>query len=363
VHPGAFISPAQLATIRARVAARAEPTTSFLAASQASVQGSASYAPFGPPADGLVTCGSYDKPNIGCSNQTSDADAAYLSALYYSISGDETAAARSARILALWASNFRGFRDSNAPLQASWVAAKLVRAAELLRASPAFPPAARGAVATMLLTLHLPLFIDCLPENGNWGLSAIEAMAGIAVVSENATLLARAHDLWRARVPAYFYIASDGPAPHPLPCGRGDTNWYNQSVFDAETSGVCQETCRDFGHMQMGFGAAINAAATLFAQGIDAFADEAPRLVAAAEFATTYLLGAPAPPVLCSGAPLKLAHVATWEVAYAALATRLGHAMPRTWEYIGKAVRSVSGQDGIVSVWETLTHGEPAAAA
>ena len=70
-HPGAFISPAQLATIRARVAARAEPTTTFLLTSQASVQGNVSYTPFGPPSDGLVTCGSYDKPNIGCSNQTS----------------------------------------------------------------------------------------------------------------------------------------------------------------------------------------------------------------------------------------------------------------------------------------------------
>jgi len=242
VHPGAFLSPAQLATIRARLAARAEPTASFLLASQQSVQGNASYAPFGPPAGGLVTCGSYDKPNFGCSNQTSDADAAYLAALYFAATGDAAAAARGASILALWARDFRGFRDSNAPLQASWVGAKLVRAAELLRASPAFPPAARAAVATMLTELHLPLFIDCLPENGNWDLSSIEAMSGIAVVTENSTLLARALARWRARVPAYFYIASDGPAPHPLPCGAGDTTWYNQTVFDQQTSGVCQET-------------------------------------------------------------------------------------------------------------------------
>ena len=133
-------------------------------------------------------------------------------------------------------------------------------------------------------------------------------------------------------------------------------------MFDASTSGVCQETCRDFGHMQMGFGAAINAAATFFAQGVDVFAEEAPRLVAASEFAAKYLLGAPAPAELCSGAGLKLARVATFEVAYAALAARLGHAMPLTWQRITTAVRQVAGQDGIVSVWETLTHGEPAAA-
>ena len=27
---------------------------------------------------------------------------------------------------------------------------------------------------------------------------------------------------------------------------------YGQNVFNASTDGVCQETCRDFGHMQMG---------------------------------------------------------------------------------------------------------------
>ena len=359
-HPGALFSPATLATFRARVAAGTEPTASFLAASKLSVQGNASYVPFGPPADGLVVCGPYDVPNIGCSNQTSDADAAYLNALYYAASGDEAFAQRGARILDLWSAGFRGFRDSNAPLQASWVSAKFVRAAELLRASPAWPASSRAAFLAMMYSLHVPLMYECLPENGNWGLSAAEGLAGIAVVSENATLFAHALDLWRKRVPAYFYSVADGPRPNPLPCGAGDTTWYNQTVFNASTDGVCQETCRDMGHTQMGFGAAINAASTFFAQGVDVFAEEAPRLVAGAEFAAKYLLGAPEPAYLCSGAPIKLAHVATFEIAYAALAKRLGHAMPLTWQRITSAVRNVSGQDGIVSVWETATHGEPA---
>ena len=226
VHPGALFSPASLATLRARVAAGAEPTASFLAASRHSVQGAASYVPFGPPAGGFVVCGPYDVPNIGCSNETSDADAAYLNAVYYAIDGNETFAKRAAGILDLWSANFRGYRNSNSPLQASWVAAKMVRAVELLRGSPAWPPASHAAFIRMMYSLHLPLFIDCLGENGNWGLSAIEAMSGIAVVSENATLLARALGFWRARVPAYFYIAPDGGKPYPLPCGAPGTTWY-----------------------------------------------------------------------------------------------------------------------------------------
>lgn len=247
IHPGVLFSPAQLATLKQRVATSVEPTSSYLIASQLTIQGNASYVPFGPPSDGLVQCGSYDVPNIGCSNQTSDADAAYLHALYFAVSGDESFAASSAAILNLWTANFRGFRDSNSPLQASWVGAKMTRAVELLRGSAAWTPASQDAFSAMMYGLHMPLIFDCLPENGNWGLSAIEAMAGLAVVSENSTLLAHALEFWRARVPAYFYIASDGPKPVPLPCGAKDTTWYNQTVFNASTSGVCQETCRDFG--------------------------------------------------------------------------------------------------------------------
>lgn len=228
VHPGALFSPASLHTLRARVAAGAEPTTSFLAASRLSVQGAASYVPFGPPADGLVVCGPYDVPNIGCSNETSDADAAYLNAVYYAVSNgpNETFAAKAAGILDLWSANFKGYRDSNSPLQASWVAAKMVRAVELLRGSPSWSPASHAAFTKMMYALHVPLFYNCLGENGNWQLSAIEAMSGIAVVSENATLLDRALGFWRARVPAYFYTTPDGAKPFPLPCGAPGTTWY-----------------------------------------------------------------------------------------------------------------------------------------
>ena len=39
-------------------------------------------------------------------------------------------------------------------------------------------------------------------------------------------------------------------------------------------AGVCQETCRDFGHMQMGFGACVNAAETAFIQGVDLYGEQ-----------------------------------------------------------------------------------------
>ena len=80
-----------------------------------------------------------------------------------------------------------------------------------------------------------------------------------------------------------------------------------------------------------------------------------------AEFATTYLLGAPAPAYLCSGAPLKLDVAPTFEIAFAHLHSVLGLDMPQTWKWISTGVRPQTlpygKQDSIVSVWETLTHG------
>eukprot|EP01046_Picozoa_sp_COSAG06_P000734 COSAG06_NODE_21_length_33796_cov_70.184853_23_plen_88_part_00 len=44
---------------------------------------------------------------------------------------------------------------------------------------------------------------------------------------------------------------------------------YGQNVFNTSTDGVCQETCRDFGHMQMGMASAHYTAETAFIQGVD----------------------------------------------------------------------------------------------
>ena len=82
--------------------------------------------------------------------------------------------------------------------------------------------------------------------------SFLEAMLGIAVFSENATLFDHAVGAWRDRAPSYFYITADGAAPplDPQPNCQPQPHceWYNQSVFDARVTGVCQETCRDMGH-------------------------------------------------------------------------------------------------------------------
>lgn len=71
-------------------------------------------------------------------------------------------------------------------------------------------------------------------------------------------------------MPAYFYnYQADGGAPKAAP--RGTPSWYGQTTFNANTNGIAQETCRDFGHTQYGIASTLNAAATAVIQGVDIF--------------------------------------------------------------------------------------------
>ena len=113
--------------------------------------------------------------------------------------------------------------------------------------------------------------------------------------------------------------------------------------------------------MQLGLSACLNAAATARAAGLDLFAEEQARLAGAMEFAAGWLLvgGTPQSPLLCSGEPLSLALVATFELGYRELGARLRQPLPRTAAHLGGSVRQRASPEGACSAWETLTHGEP----
>ena len=375
-HPGVLVSGGELAAARARLAAGEEPTASFFRAAAASPQGSAAYVPHGPPANGTISCGYYDKPNIGCTDQDEDIDAAYTQALLYALGAPQALAASARAILNLYSyglqrytNNTQGTCCGNEALQAAWVGAKATRAAELLRHTPGsgWGDADSAAFSALMYRVHLPHLYNGTQANGNWQASFIEAQLGIAVFSENATLFDHAVAQWRARAPSYWYITSDGAAPPPNPqpnCKPQPVcEWYNQTVFNASVSGVCQETCRDMGHMQMGFAAFVNGASTASANGVDLLAEAAPRLLAGAEFAAGLLLGAtPAnSSLLCSGQGVQLDLMPTFEVAHGAFA-RLGLQDPATQQLLRTVVRpkTAAAQYGSqCSVWETLSHGLP----
>lgn len=379
-HPGVLISKAQLDFVKQQVTAHTEPFyTQFLKA-QRSPYGSKTYTMKGPWPGGVIQCGYYSKPDNGCSTTSADAAAAYVQALLWYLTEDPTYAKNAIAIMNAYSSKLKGFAGftpgyacpssdrttcANAPLQAAWDAEKWPRAAEIIRyghgGSAGWAPANIAAFSNMLKNIYQPMIYKGSASNGNWELSMIEAMMGIAVFNEDLSLLRRAQQFWRERVPAYFYnYALDNPlypGTHaPFPTGRqGVTTWNGQTVFNATTTGVTQETCRDLGHTEFGIAAAINAAETDYIQGGTLTANlytangAATRLITSlnqtAGFELLHNTTATAPTGFCTGAGniIKLSKGLTYIVAYNAYHNR----------FKNPAMADASGTSGLTGTANT----------
>jgi hypothetical protein len=361
-HPGVLVSRNQLDFIKTQVANHVDPIYSAFLSAQSSRYGSLTYTPQGPPSGGVIDCGSFSNPDIGCSTEDEDGTAAYTQALLFWITGNTTYAKNAIAILNAYGHNLTGYTNSNGPLQAGWGASKWARAAEIIRSSNAgWAPADAQAFGAMMNNAILPNIVNGSGNNGNWELSMIEGMIGIAVYNNDANLFNHAVTFWRQRVPAYFYyFPVDGPNPVPPP--RGSLNWNGQTVFNASVNGVAQETCRDFGHTEYGLAAAIAAAETAHIQGVDLFGSERPRLEATLEFHTLYLAGATVPNSVCGGKVTLVQHP-TFEIGYNEYHNRLGDSLPHTLNWLVTNVRTQAlPVDHHMIVFETLSHGADAGA-
>ena len=328
-HPGVMLSKTQLEYIREN--ALSKNGGDVRAAYQKALLspfGALDYKPSGPPDSGVIDCGSYSHPDHGCSDEDRDASTAYLQAcvcacarsfrrprhsccvcvlawivfvhspllflianyyqqaLLFAINSDPHHASNAKNILDLYATQLQGYNNSNAPLQAAWSAMRYTKAAELLAHTTGanWPKHSQQRLAEMLTRVSLPLYYRGSPANGNWELSMIDAMMGISVLTDNRTLFDHAVAFWQSRVPAYFWTVSDGPAPRKCPRDHSIWNsslcnpvtgwgcsgtYYGQKILNGSTDGICQETCRDFGHMSFGMASAHYAAETALIQGVD----------------------------------------------------------------------------------------------
>lgn len=361
-HPGVLLSAEQLQVMREGVREGREPWKSAHDKMAGSRFAALDYTP--SPRE-VVGCGPYSKPSFGCGEEKNDAVAAYTHALLWTITENPAHARKAIEVLNAWAATVQRHEGHNAPLQSAWVASLFPRAAEIIRHTSNLWPAEEVArFSEMLYRAYLPHIEEGRPHyNGNWELSFIEAMLHCGVFLDDPRLFDKAISMWRLRVPAYFYLESDGPAPVFPPLAGKTTHeelvkyWYGQERF---VDGLGQETCRDFGHLQMGLAAMIDTAETARIHGVDLYGAEEKRIVTAMEFHASYLLGAPIPSWLGNG-KLDLRTIATWEIAFAHYHGRRGLPLPKTAELIRTKVRP-SGT-AVFMVWETLTHGLPLAAA
>ena len=226
-------------------------------------------------------------PQLMCSNGSGitanreDGLAAYVHALLWFIEQDPRHAEKAIEILDSWTKIQQPPFDLANGLQVAWSASEWPRAAEIIRYT--YPKTWSGAEAfgAWMQSVFTPFVDQGASTNGNIGLVMTEAAVAIAVYNDNVTLFNTSIDRWRAQAPAYLYLRSDGPTPkrppqmrylaHTWPTCTPECNdkqieeyWHYQSEFVQD--GICQETCRDLGHAQLGMATLINTAETAFHQ-------------------------------------------------------------------------------------------------
>eukprot|EP00029_Vermamoeba_vermiformis_P004534 TRINITY_DN1507_c0_g1_i1.p1 TRINITY_DN1507_c0_g1~~TRINITY_DN1507_c0_g1_i1.p1 ORF type:complete len:218 (-),score=48.68 TRINITY_DN1507_c0_g1_i1:183-836(-) len=208
-----------------------------------------------------------------------------------------------------------------------------------------------------MTALIQPLIYNGWRSAGNWDASISDALVSIGVFADNRTTFEQGLKLWRARLPMYFYITSDGPVPATQPGSEVYTYW-NQTVFDARVNGLCQETCRDFGHMQMGLAAMVNTAETAFHQGVDIYNEARDRFLATFEFHSHYLNlnSERVESYLCKGEIRQVDDRPAWEIGYNHLVNRLGYSLPQTATLLTRFRANGPAFTDLMMAWDTLTH-------
>ncbi len=356
-HPGVLVSRAQLDVVKAKVKAGAQPWKKAHDTMRASRFASLGYT---AKPRATVECGSRSNPNHGCSDEREDGIAAYTHALQWYITGDARHARKAIQIMDAWSPVIKRHTNHNAPLQTGWSGANWSRAAEIIaHTGGGWSAAGINRFKTMLRTVYLPTVIKGSPNtNGNWELIMTDAAIGIAVFLDDRASFDKAVTTWRGRVPAYFYVKSDGAQPRTPPGSNKNTKaklltyWHNQARLE---TGLAQETCRDFGHTGWGLDAAAHAAETARHQGVDLYTGARERLVSAMEFHASYELGRPAPSWLCKGS-LKKGLGPTPELLYNHFHNRAKVTMPETKRLIETRSRPTGA--GHFIAWETLTHAQ-----
>ncbi|MGW5867560.1 alginate lyase family protein [Streptomyces sp. NPDC055239] len=358
-HPGVLVSKAQLKRVRAHVEAREQPWLTAFERMRDSKYGAADYKakPYA-----VVECPPDTRPGQGCVEEREDAIAAYTQALLWNITGERAHAKKAVQIMDAWSEVITRHTEANAGLQTAWAASSWARAAEAVRYTyDGWSDGELLRFERMLRNAYLPQVRDGSADfNGNWDLLMADATISMAVFLDDHESFEKAVTHFRTRVPAYFYMKSDGPLP-VSPAGS-DINtpeklqkyWFGQKTF---ADGLSQETCRNFKHASYSLAATAHIAETAWHQGVDLYGEVKERLRAALEFHSKYQLGAKAPQWLCGGKVQRDMGPDT-EVGLNHLRDRLNLDLPETEKLTRKG--RPEGTDDLFVAWETLTHAENA---
>ena len=346
VHPGALVTRECLDFVKAEIAAGNQPWTGEFDRIKSSRP-----ATRGP--NMLLHVDGHDD----AATARDDALAAYTQALLWYFSDDHTYAKRAITILNAW-SGFEGFTmgSDQDKLHAGWVGAVFAQAAEIMRVYDGWQVAQINDFQLMFKRAFYPQLKSASSWNGNVDLTQVDAMMSIAVFNEDDALFDLALARLEARMPAYFYLGSDGPEPAAV-AGDGGNIEHFWSEPVSWPDGLSQETCRDNGHhAQFALGSALHVAEVAWNQGVDIYSGHAARFTAALELMASQLLSGAFN--TCRETTPTANHFNTWEVGYNHYHNRAGIDLPNTKKLIAEKIRPGSVRASWNLVYETLTHAD-----
>jgi hypothetical protein len=415
VHPGVLVSKSQLDFVKAKIANNQEPWKSAFESAKNNWLASKNRSPQPVAEVKCSTSSSYIAayPQAGCPAMRDDANRAYTLALMWYYTGDQGYANEAIETINAWASTHKktwfdqprlingqvvygnpGDGSGNPEVYASgllvtaWTAQTMSRAAEIIRYSNAgWSQADIQKAETYFKTVHLDALGDGWTSASNWLASVSEAWVNIGIFTNDKTLFDKGINYWRQVAPPYMYNTSDGSYPknpfRKLTWVVGDNGLkypvssITPNVTEAQIksawgvnnfiNGLGGETCRDIGHLFMGFGGIVDVAETARIQGIDLYGEQKDRIIAAYELNASYMnqfiaAGKPAsgtwnpPDWRCNTAQFKEGGGSAYmglELVYNHYNGRQGISMPNTQLLVEYSRPSKAGNH---LVWETLTH-------
>ncbi len=345
-HPGLLHSAADLARMKAAVAAKASPVYDGYLALAAHARSQSTYT---VQNTGQIT--SWGRGPTNFQNQAvADSAAAYQNALMWCATGERAHADKARDILNAWSASLTIITGADGPLGAGLQAFKFVNAAELLRHTgyDGWADADIARCERSFLDVWYPAVSGyMLYANGNWDLTALQTILAIGVFCEERTLF---EDALR------FAAA-----------GAGNGSIAHRVVTDA---GQGQEAGRDQGHEQLAVGLTGDIAQVAWNQGVDLWGYDENRVLANFEYTARYNLGGDVPfvPDLDrTGKYIKQTVSATgrgsmppiYEMAYAHYAGVRGLDTPSTKAAVFRGTggaRVVEGSNDDLPSWGTFTY-------
>jgi len=343
VHPGLLHGTEDLARMKARVAAGAQPWTQGWNRLVANAHAALTWTP--RPA-AMVYRGANGTNPENYAQLFNDAAAAYALALRWHISGDSAYADKAIQVLNAWSAVLTGIDGTSDKFLASGLYGyQLANAAELMRAYPGWAAADFARFRMMMRNVFYAMNHDFLVRhNGacishywaNWDLCNMDSMLAIGVLLDDRAIYDEAV--------AYFKNGAGNGA-------------IDKAVFFVHPGnlGQWQESGRDQGHNTLGIGLMGALCEMAWKQGDDLYGYGSNRFLAGAEYVAQYNLGNQVPYVTYDNCDAVNQTVISssgrgdlrpiWELVYNHYVVRRGLTAPNVATYAARVRPEGGGGD------------------